>query len=253
MRISPSPTEPQITSAQFLEACRRGDVTIVDSYLSDDCEACVRPADRLTEGLLLSVAWSRVDVVRRLVQAGVSTSTRASVATPGGSGIPNADTRHISAFELASMMKAGRQKHAVRIHDLVAAPQQPVQRHVTVPAPPSRKRPCASSDGTFDDRTHAVVGQSPAGPTSQLFKDSSLGPSLSAAPSAFSTAQPSTSSPILEGSPRDDDSEVADLRKRVATLEKRLEETRSAFLEQGRLLRTLYDASAAAAAVLAKE
>lgn len=113
-------------STHFISACRRGDADAVASILRT-CRHS-RSGDHgldakcLTSALLEGVAWSRVEVVRKLLDAGAPINARGGVWTPGGSGVSNEDTKNISASELCHMMVAAglRPRRAQQISGLIA-------------------------------------------------------------------------------------------------------------------------------------
>ena len=96
---------------QLSAACREGNLSSVNEILK------TWPPDRRLphEALLEAVAWSRVEIVRRLIGVGVSATAKGSVLTPGGSGVTYEQARHISAIGLANIMAgAGHHPQALR-------------------------------------------------------------------------------------------------------------------------------------------
>ena len=88
------------TPERLCSACRTGNLKDVDRILGKWPKA--RPVPH--EALLEAVVWSRVDIVRRLLDSGVSTTNKGTVLAPGGSGVSYSDCSSVSGLELSGIM-----------------------------------------------------------------------------------------------------------------------------------------------------
>ena len=236
-------------SCGLLTACIQGDTAFVSSAVNT-CTSLP------TESLLTAIAWSRTEVVRILLDAGLSVTARATVVTPGGSGIPNAETQHISAIELSSMMKAGKVKQGARMHELVITAHQGASgQHLRSQQTSRRSPPRALGSQSLrksQKRPRDDERVDEAEDTSSLLHfdtdQDEAEPEDAAHP-----AQPAGAPTVDSETPQPDRIASDELRERMVILERRFEELRRAFTAQGQLLHTLYSASAASAAVLAHE
>ena len=97
--------------SRIVTACRTG--------CTDDLRALLGSLGRrrvdLTKPLLEAIAWSKIECVTILLDAGASVTLKGSVDTPGGSGIRHSETRNISPLELAHMMRANHTRCGGRI------------------------------------------------------------------------------------------------------------------------------------------
>ena len=94
---------------ELLAACRQGDALLVEELLARD--DCPKPV----EALLEAVAWSHVEVVRLLLDVGCSTDGRGTVLCAAGVGIPYAETRDVTVFELSQRLQGTGARRAFQI------------------------------------------------------------------------------------------------------------------------------------------
>ena len=101
----------------LIHACRSGGRETISSILnSHSRDASILSEHSLVLALLEAVAWSRVDAVKMLLDAGASITERGNVWTPGGSGVSYADTSAVNAVELCRLMDgAGLRPRRARI------------------------------------------------------------------------------------------------------------------------------------------
>jgi len=114
------------TPERLLTACREGQMADVTAILRTWGCGFAGGRSLPAEALLEAIAWARVEVVRLLLDHGASVNAHGSVSTPGGSGVVDSETQHVSAMELCRMMvSAGlRPRRALTIARLVEANQR---------------------------------------------------------------------------------------------------------------------------------
>ena len=141
------------TTERLCSACRTGSFKDVDRILSKWPKARAVPH----EALLEAIVWSRVEIVRRLLDSGVSANNKGTVLAPGGSGVSYSDCSSVSGLELSGIMVGAghRPQRAQMIRHLIQT-----RRHTKSSAAVAN----ASASASDHPKSRRVSKRAPRGP-----------------------------------------------------------------------------------------